>query len=131
MTLGTKFDWTKESAAKETKMLNPDVIETKVPAFAAQLQQLHGDWRKMLGKTAEMMLALANDAALTEKELSKILHEVQITLGSEDNMVGQEESMKMAAAMTNAKFKLLENLKHPMEKADANMLAGEILSFIS
>jgi esterase/lipase len=131
MTLGTKFDWTKESAAKETKMLNPDVIETKVPAFAAQLQQLHGDWRKMLGKTAEMMLALANDAALTEKELSKILHEVQITLGSEDNMVGQEESMKMAAAMTNAKFKLLENLKHPIEKADANMLAGEILSFIS
>ena len=34
ITLGTKFAWDKETAAKEVKMLNPEKIEEKIPAFA-------------------------------------------------------------------------------------------------
>lgn len=38
ITLGTKFDWTIESASREVKMLNPAVIEAKVPHFAQKLK---------------------------------------------------------------------------------------------
>lgn len=41
VTLGTKFKWSPEEAAKETRMLNPEKIEEKVPAFANYLNQLH------------------------------------------------------------------------------------------
>jgi pimeloyl-ACP methyl ester carboxylesterase len=126
MTLGTKFDWTAESSAKETRMLDPDVILEKVPRFAEQLEQIHGDWRLLLKQTAEMMLALGNGAALTVSDLSKITKPVQITLGSEDNMVSQSESEQMAAAIPGANFKILPTVKHPIEKVDAQMLAEEI-----
>src|SRR3989337_1116282 len=39
MTLGTKFNWTKESADKEVKMLNPDVIEETFPKLPNSLIQ--------------------------------------------------------------------------------------------
>jgi pimeloyl-ACP methyl ester carboxylesterase len=46
-TLATKFLWTEEIAAKEIKMLQPDVISQKLPAFAKILEQRHQpqDWR--------------------------------------------------------------------------------------
>ncbi|HMV91636.1 MAG TPA: alpha/beta fold hydrolase, partial [Cyclobacteriaceae bacterium] len=34
VTLGTKFDWSVESAAREVRKLNPEKILEKVPAFA-------------------------------------------------------------------------------------------------
>src|SRR5688572_10854421 len=60
ITLGTKFNWTPETAAKEVKMLDADKIQEKVPAFAHALSKLHSatDWRLVLKKTAAMMLDL-------------------------------------------------------------------------
>ena len=68
-TLGTKFNWSPESAAKEVKMLNPDKIEEKVPAFAKALQERHspGDWKVVLRKTSEMMIDLGHRSCLKRK----------------------------------------------------------------
>ena len=37
MTLGTKFNWTPESAENEVRMLVPKVIESKIPKFRFQI----------------------------------------------------------------------------------------------
>ncbi len=37
--LGTKFDWNPETALKESKMLNVEQIEIKVPKFAEVLER--------------------------------------------------------------------------------------------
>ena len=50
VTLGTKFNWSVESAQQEVKMLNPAKIEEKVPAFAKRLHELHqpNDWKEVM-----------------------------------------------------------------------------------
>ena len=57
VTLGTKFNWDEAIAEKECKMLRPETIEQKVPAFAQSLAQRHGqdDWKSVLHRTAEML----------------------------------------------------------------------------
>ena len=132
VTLGTKFDWNAASAAKEVKMLNPEVIEEKVPKFAAHLKALHApnDWKELLHKTAGMMLHLGDGAALKEGDLSSIQNRVCIMVGESDNMVSPSESQWAANAVPNAEFKLLEGVVHPLEKNDPQQLATTITSFL-
>jgi esterase/lipase len=129
MTLGTKFDWSPETAAQEIKMLNPEIIQMKIPKFAEQLEKMHGNWKKLMLKTADMMLELSSGAALNEKEINALQLPIQLCLGTEDNMVGREETVKMQVQLPNASFKLFDNVKHPIDKVDMNMLAKEIQLF--
>lgn len=133
VTLGTKFDWTPESAAKETKMLNPDVIEAKVPHFAQKLQDEHApqDWKVIMRRTADMMMKLGNGAALKEEDFKSIAHEVTIGIGTEDNMVSLAESARVAQALPKATLKKLDGIKHPIEKVDAGILGEHIKYSIS
>ena len=50
VTLGTKFDWNPEGAAREIKMLNPEKVEEKIPAFAGYLNKLHSalSWKVVM-----------------------------------------------------------------------------------
>jgi shikimate kinase/esterase/lipase len=130
-TLATKFAWSIESASKEVKMLNPDVIEEKIPAFAATLKERHAplDWKLHLEKTAEMMLDLGKGAGLSTEDYSTISNEVLITVGSKDRMVSQEESDAVASVLPNGSFELLEGFKHPIEQVDLAILTEKIKSF--
>ncbi len=131
MTLGTKFDWSPESAAREVKMLNPDVIVEKVPKFAEQLKERHapGDWKQVLHKTADMMVALGNGDALNPADFSKVNCPVLITVGDTDNMVSVEESQQIANVIPNSKFDIFEGFKHPIEQVDVGMLRNKIVDF--
>lgn len=124
ITLGTKFDWSVETATKEVKMLNPDKIEAKVPAFASYLQELHkpNDWKEVLLKTADLMLGLAGGKRFMEADLKGINNKVLVTVGDNDIMVTQEETLKVAGLLPNAEFKLLEGVEHPIEKLDIQMV---------
>lgn len=130
-TLATKFAWSVESASKEVKMLNPNLMEEKVPAFAAILKERHAplDWKLHLNKTAEMMLALGSGLGLSTEDFGTILNEVLITVGSKDRMVSQEESETVANALPNGNFEVLEGFKHPIEQVDLNVLSEKIKSF--
>jgi len=132
-TLATKFDWNPTSSAKETKFLNPDVIEEKVPKFADVLKARHSDnnWRKVLIKTAEMMTDLGNNPELTDNDLSEINIPVLISVGDSDNMVSVDESKYVSGKIKNCEFKILENTQHPIEKTDVEILAKEIKNFIN
>ncbi|MBR9919801.1 MAG: alpha/beta hydrolase [Bacteroidetes bacterium] len=128
ITLGTKFDWSPETAAKEVRMLHPKKIEAKVPAFAKMLADRHGEnyWKSVLHKTADMMTGLGNAPDLTAEKLTQIRAEVSICLGDQDNMVSREESEWATKQIPGADFKILEATPHPFEKVDVQ----KILSII-
>src|SRR6186713_1921048 len=76
VTLGTKFDWSVESASQEVKKLNAEKILEKIPAFARILEKRHAphDWRMLLQQTANMMMALGESPLLTKEILQNIQH---------------------------------------------------------
>lgn len=123
-TFGTKFDWSPTSAASEVKLLNPEIIEKKVPKFAEKLSAEHGNlnWKNVMHKTANLMLVLGNGQAMSEEDFLKIKHNVLIIRGSEDTMVSTEESKKVAQLMLNAEFIELEKAPHMLEKVNVDML---------
>lgn len=130
-TLGTKFSWSPETAAKEVKMLNPEKIEEKVPAFAKALAERHApnEWKKVLYRTKDMMLALGEQPALTDSDFAQIKQSVAIGIGSEDNMVSFEESENAANLLPNGSVYIFNEFKHPIEQVDYKKLADELIGF--
>ncbi len=133
VTLGTKFNWTRESAAKEIKMLNPEVIAEKVPKFAEHLERTHypNDWKAILNKTAKMMSDLAEGKKMNNSDLSQIQHRVLIGIGALDKMVSIDESENAVSHLINGQLKIIEGFQHPIEKNDHNQLAAIITEFIN
>ncbi|MBW1296312.1 alpha/beta fold hydrolase [Aquimarina litoralis] len=128
LTLGTKFEWNMESAEKEVKMLNPIKIEEKIPHYAEKLRQEHNpqDWKKIMTKTAIMMMNMAKGAKLMDSDFKKINQEVTIGIGSLDNMVSYEESKYVSDLLPNSKLVKLDGVKHPIDKIETNQLINYI-----
>jgi len=130
VTLGTKFQWTKEIAEKEIKQLDPVVIKEKVPKFAAALEKRHGkDWELLLQRTAEMMIGLGNDNII-ESNFATISNKVLIGLANNDSMVTTEETDNAAKMIQNSRRFTLHNSKHPIETVDPKVLAEIIHQFL-
>lgn len=131
-TLATKFEWSTESAEKESKMLDPEKIADKLPAFAKALESRHAplDWKQVLQKTAAMMLEMGRAGPpLTEKVLHKIDHDIKAALGDSDKIVTVTETEWAVSNLKKAKILLLENTPHPIEQVDTEGLVGEIRKF--
>lgn len=125
ITLGTKFNWTLESAAKEVKLLDAEKIQEKVPAFADALLKLHSgnDWKLVLKKTAVMMLELGDGKASTDSDFKSIQTKCFVGVGDSDTMVTREETEHVASLIPNAEFYILENTIHPIDKLDFERVA--------
>lgn len=125
-TLGTKFDWTPETAARETARLDPEKMAAKVPAFAQMLAERHApaDWQAVVRQTAELLHGLGNGHALGREAFAAITCPVRIGLGEEDNMVTREESEQVAEWLPRGTFEVLPGTKHPFEQVDAGRLAN-------
>ncbi|MFT3909631.1 MAG: alpha/beta fold hydrolase [Ferruginibacter sp.] len=132
ITLATKFHWDEETAAKETKLLDADTIEEKVPVFAEQLRQRHGaeNWRSLLEKTKGLLQQLGNKNALELSAYANIPIPSLLLLGDKDKMVTTAETIAVQHALPNAKYRSLPNTVHPIEMADVEMLAGIIEEFV-
>jgi pimeloyl-ACP methyl ester carboxylesterase len=124
VTLGTKFDWSPASAEKEVKMLNPEVIEEKVPRFAENLKNLHApdDWKKVMSKTATLMKNMGNQPPLTTADFVQIFTPVTIGIGEADKMVTQAESKLVADALPNSNYHILPNVIHPIDQVPVGIL---------
>lgn len=129
ITLGTKFDWTKESAEHEMKMLDPKKIEEKVPAFANKLASIHSNnnWKTVVTRTAKMMYGLGTGEKISKKELEEIKHEVLIGIGSKDRMVSIEESKESARILPNGRLEIIENFQHSIDKINEEELMSIIV----
>lgn len=131
ITLGTKFEWSPEIAAKEIKMLDSQTISEKVPKFAEALQKRHGDkWKLLLKNTAEMMLELGKNNVLSEKEFAKISNRVLLGLAENDSMVSVEETNFAASKIKNSQRFELKETKHPIETINTKYLSELIKQFI-
>jgi pimeloyl-ACP methyl ester carboxylesterase len=131
-TLGTKFDWSPDGAAKEVGMLNADKIAQQVPAFAAHLQQTHQptDWKAVLAETANMMLALGEQPTLQSKDMGEIPHPTTISVGDRDHMAGLPGSIWAYQSLPNAYLWVLPGTPHPFDKVDIPALASAIKVFM-
>lgn len=127
ITLGTKFSWSPETAKQETSRLNPEIIEKKVPAFAAMLAKRHTAWKDLMKATAQMMLGLGDTPLLTNTRFAAIHIPVTIMRGDQDQMVGNEESQNAAEALPSGTFLQLENMPHPIEKVNPQQLVEHLI----
>ncbi len=129
-TLGTKFDWTPDSAARETAMLDPEKIALKVPKFAEALAKRHGEnWKTVVQKTAEMLMGLGNGAALKKEDFQKITCPILLIRGDADNMVSEKETAETASFLPNGRFINLAESKHPIEQVNLENLTDQLLAF--
>jgi esterase/lipase len=124
ITLGTKFDWSPESAQREIKKMDPEKIQSKIPAFARILEHRHApnDWKELLHTTSRMMFELGQHPLLVEKTISTINHQVKILLGDQDDMADRDYSETVASWLPKGEFHLLQNTPHPIEKVDLKKL---------
>lgn len=132
MTLGTKYQWDEDIAAKEVKMLNADVIELKVPKFAAELHQRHdpGNWKEVLTKTADMLLAMGKQPPLQAEDFAKIKAPVLLLLGDRDKMVTLAETVVVYQQISVAQLGVLPDTSHPIEAVDVESLQLFITKFL-
>ena len=130
-TLGTKLDWSPDTAAAETRFLDPEKILAKVPAFAEQLRQRHApaDWAAVVRATAGMMVAAGATPPLTATDLAAIAVPVQVLLGDANPTANSEAGAKLAAQLPNSRYQVLTNTPHPLERVDLADVASRINAF--
>lgn len=131
-TLATKFKWSPELALQEIKMLDPKIIEERIPAFAKTLQERHApnSWKLLMEKTSGMMLNMGENPPLTVKDFQNIHTPVKLAVGNADKMVSIEETSEVANWLPNSRFLILQNIPHPIEKASIPRLAEVITAFM-
>ncbi len=124
-TLATKYHWDPAIAAREIQMLNPEKIEQKLPAFAETLKQRHApaDWKAVLAKTVEMMIAMGNNNPLSSSDFAGINTPSLIMLGDRDKMVSLEETVNVYKALPAAELCILPATSHPIEQVNIDLLA--------
>lgn len=126
-TLGTKLRWTSAFAEGQLKYLDPEAIQVKVPKFASHLEMLHGPrWKEVLDHTGKMMQNLAANETLTSSDFAQIEAPVTILRGSLDHMVDREESEEVAQWLSKGVYIELEDIHHPIERMDPEVL-GELI----
>ncbi len=125
ITLGTKWHWDAEVAAKETKMLDPLKIKEKVPAYADYLAKLHrpNSWEEVLWRTKHFMTQLGSQKQFHVQGLNALNHPVYIFRGDLDQMVSDEEGQYICSQLSNGHYEVLPTIAHPIEKVDVNFLA--------
>jgi len=130
-TLSTKLDWSPEFAAGEVRMLDPDRIADKVPAFARLLERRHSafGWRNVLHSTEEMMLAMGERPEIDAAMLRAIDIPVRIAVGDRDHMVSIEECIEAYRALPGGELQVFPSTPHPIEKVDTEMLASALIQF--
>lgn len=128
--LGTKFIWNPESAAKEAGQLNPAVIQERFPAYASKLENQHTTfgWEKLLDATAAMMLRLGDEVVLTDADFASIEIPVAIGLGDRDKMIPIADAVSIFKKLPNGCLDVLPYTQHPLDRLDLRLLRARLLS---
>ncbi|WP_107037913.1 alpha/beta fold hydrolase [Brumimicrobium mesophilum] len=115
VTQGTKFNWSEETAIKETATLNVDFLSSKAEGFYNHLIKLHGDYLpELLEKTADFMNNLGENPAITPKSVEKITVPVRLTRGGKDKMVSKEETLKINDGLQFGNYFEIPSMIHPL-----------------
>lgn len=129
ITLGTKFDWNPDSAHQEARMLDPEKMQEKIPAYVVYLKSLHGDnhWKSVVERTAEMMLEMGNHPPITTEILQSIEIPVTCLRGANDQMVNEAETLWAVNALQHAVYTEIPEWKHPIDRIPVGELAERLI----
>jgi pimeloyl-ACP methyl ester carboxylesterase len=130
ITLGTKLRWNEAEAEREIKMLNPDKVTEKVPAFALELAIRHGEheWKSVMTRTALLMKDLAH-THLTDQDFIKIDTPILLGRGEKDSMVTGEETDYAHHLLKKSELKIYDGMPHGINKIPVELLQKEIERF--
>lgn len=133
LTLGTKYYWDEETAAKEIKMLNADRIEEKLPSFAVVLAARHApnSWKEVLGLTVNMLQQLGSNNVLSKSAYQHIQCPCCIMRGANDMMVTKEEGEFVNERLQKGCLIELGDTPHPIEKVNVNILKQQVDAFMN
>jgi pimeloyl-ACP methyl ester carboxylesterase len=128
LTLGTKLAWDPATAARETKLLDPDTIQAKVPAFAETLAQRHGEarWRALCHETAALLRNLGDRPLLDAAAFARIEQPVCIGVGDRDGTVSIEECVAAYRALPHGALAVLPRTPHPLDRVPTHELVALI-----
>ncbi|QQR86127.1 MAG: alpha/beta fold hydrolase [Flavobacteriales bacterium] len=131
VTLGTKYLWTPEGLQKELRMLNPDTMLAKVPAFADGLLRAHGaaHWRAVVDAVARNMKELAADPLLTKALLDRIVRPVLVCVGEQDTTAVPHDTRVFASALKHARVEVLPDARHPIDSVALDDLELRLATF--
>jgi pimeloyl-ACP methyl ester carboxylesterase len=132
ITLATKWQWDEKTAARECALLNPEAMEAKVPAFARQLAQRHGQerWKELVLKTAGMLTAMGNHPPLDISPSGLPVLPALLLLGDADKTVSVEETTAVFRQWPGASLSVLPGTPHPLERVDVDFLSQLIKWFL-
>ena len=131
VTLATKFHWDFLTAEKEIKMLDPEKMEEKIPAFANTLKERHApnDWKDVLKSTAHMMTKMGEANVLTKADYPQIRTGTLLLLGDNDKMVTIEETLDVYHALPESTLTVLPETPHPIEQVNMDTLSGMLSKY--
>lgn len=132
ITLASKFHWDEATAAMEIKMLQPAVIEEKIPAFAAELGKRHAPavWKELMLQTQDLLRRLGQQNELSIENCRNVQAQCLLMLGDRDKMVTLEETVNVYKALPNASLAVLPETSHPIEKADLELVGFHVKKFL-
>lgn len=130
-TLGTKYLWTPEGLQKELRMLDPEAMLAKVPAFAQHVIALHGEgkWRALVAAIAKSMSELAAAPMLADDVKACVQCPVLLCVGEGDTTAIPEDTRMFAEGLRNAQVHVLPATKHPFETVDIERLTALLSAF--
>lgn len=124
VTLGTKFNWSPETAKKETATLDLSFLKEKVTPFYEYLKKLHGEnLEKLLLATKKFMVALGDKPKITNKSVANIEVPVRICRGGKDKMVTDNESLEITRCNALVKYFEVPQFIHPVGFLDPKKVA--------
>lgn len=132
ITLAAKWHWDADTAMKESKMLNAETFQQKIPAFVSQLEKRYApaDWKTVLEKTRDMILQLGENNVLKPADCSTINTPCLLLLGDRDKMVTLEETVSVYKSLPDAQHGILPGTQHPIEQTEVQILFYLIKKFL-
>lgn len=132
ITLGTKLYWSERNAEKESSMLQPDLIERKVPKFADQLKEIHHpeNWKLLLERTAAMLKQMGFVNPVSSDDFQKIASKVLLIIGDRDKTATLDETVDVYKKLTSAQLAVLPDTPHAIERVNIKLLKTLINNFM-
>jgi pimeloyl-ACP methyl ester carboxylesterase len=130
-TLGTKFFWDADIAARETALLDPHQIAAKVPHYARVLADRHeaAGWETVLEETSGLLWSLAEHGGFARDNLARIEQRVRIMVGDRDSTVSIAECVEVYRALPQGELEVLPGTPHPLERISHDRLARSLIEF--
>jgi pimeloyl-ACP methyl ester carboxylesterase len=130
-TLGTKFYWDSETAAREIGFLDPDKIRAKVPHFADALDARHtaAGWQAVLRSTAGLLNSLGDTGGLRAPTLAQVQCPVRVIVGDRDRTVGVPETHEVYRALPQGQLEVLPATVHELERVPVERLVYSLTKY--